>query len=222
MRTTDSAVDIAVGELRSRIAKGRLVCGQRLPEPDLSVELEISKPVLREAFARLQADGVLELQRFRGATVLRLSPNDVDRMLRICAAFEGLAAGEAARNVDQGDNLLMFETASKKFLAGTASSQSDLFDMTGDLLATIYRLADNPYLDRLTTRVHNPLLRQFMTQFVRYNAKDADRSKAFARSVIDAIRKGDEGRAEIEMRNWVHGERQRIHTSIPDREMKCP
>jgi DNA-binding GntR family transcriptional regulator len=59
--------------LRTLILNGKLVPGQPLVEAALSAQLGTSKTPLREAFLRLEADGLVVLSPHKGATVSPLS-----------------------------------------------------------------------------------------------------------------------------------------------------
>jgi len=57
-------------ELRQRIDQGRLPAGSRLPsEPDLAVELQVSRATLREALRALEEEGLLRRRQGSGTYV---------------------------------------------------------------------------------------------------------------------------------------------------------
>ncbi|QDT65172.1 FadR/GntR family transcriptional regulator [Calycomorphotria hydatis] len=65
-----STVEQVVERIRNVIKDQNLSAGQRLPgEIALVEQLQVSRPVLREALARLQAMGLVEIQRGRGTFV---------------------------------------------------------------------------------------------------------------------------------------------------------
>src|SRR5690606_28209942 len=72
-----SVVDMAVDRIRQKIMRGQFVPGQRLIEPDLAEQINVSRTALREAFRRLAAEGLLELALYKGATVRMLKKDDV-------------------------------------------------------------------------------------------------------------------------------------------------
>lgn len=73
--TTESAQDKLYDLLRTRIAEGDYAVGQLLPtEKALCAELGASRYALREAMARLEADGLVRRRRGSGSTVLRRLP----------------------------------------------------------------------------------------------------------------------------------------------------
>ena len=62
--------DIAAAELEKRILEGSLKPGDRLPsERELSLELSVSRPTLREAIHRLVSKGLLKTRHGEGTYV---------------------------------------------------------------------------------------------------------------------------------------------------------
>ena len=94
--TGASAVDRAKAVLRERVAQGEYVPGQRLVEPEIAVQLGVSRATLREAFRGLEAEGLLRLERYKGASVRRLAHAEVAELFEIREMLEGLAARRAA------------------------------------------------------------------------------------------------------------------------------
>lgn len=87
--------DETVGRLRRMILNGDLAPGSRVPERDLCAELKVSRTPLREALKVLASEGLVQLMPHRGATVTRLSPEDLDHAFGVLEALEALA-GELA------------------------------------------------------------------------------------------------------------------------------
>ena len=102
--------DELVRHLRSAIQKGRYAPGQRLVEIDLTEELGISRSLLREAFRRLSAEGLLEIVPNRGALVHRLSLKEALELFQIRMELEALAARLAAQNMGDPATRQTFET----------------------------------------------------------------------------------------------------------------
>jgi GntR family transcriptional repressor for pyruvate dehydrogenase complex len=101
--------DILYGQLLEQIMAGSMVLGQKLPtENALCKAFGASRPVVREALMRLQADGLVEARRGSGTYLARtpspevsrfVEPSDFARYLRtfeVRMALETAAAGFAA------------------------------------------------------------------------------------------------------------------------------
>ena len=96
------AADIAAAEIRRQIQEGFLAPGQRLIEAELMAQLPVGRSTLREAFLKLAADGLVELQHQRGAWVRRMTRADLAELFQMRECLEGYAAGLAATRVGSG------------------------------------------------------------------------------------------------------------------------
>lgn len=104
-----TAVESVIEAIIEGVKDGRYAPGQRLVEADLTAELGISRGPLREAMGRLAAEGVLELEPYRGAVVRRLGREDVQDLFNIREVLEGEAARLAALRIDEDDNRARLE-----------------------------------------------------------------------------------------------------------------
>jgi len=79
----------------------------RLDEKRLAAELGVSRTPVREALARLEADGLVEVLPRRGVRVVRKSRDEIVEMIVAWAALEGMAARLACERAsdDELDSL---------------------------------------------------------------------------------------------------------------------
>ena len=69
--------------LRRRILTGELLPGGKLRQTDIALELGVSTTPVREAFRSLVAEGLVEIDTHRGATVRRLSVAEIIEVLEL-------------------------------------------------------------------------------------------------------------------------------------------
>ena len=86
--------------LTKAILSGQLGPGERLREEALAASFGISRGPLREAFALLERQGLIVVQRNRGSYVARLKRDDVEEMYSLRQAIELLAIERAAEHAD--------------------------------------------------------------------------------------------------------------------------
>jgi DNA-binding GntR family transcriptional regulator len=91
------ASDRAYALLRDEILEWQLAPGTILGEVEQSTRLGISRTPLREALARLTADGLVETQAGRGLVVADASVDSVTELFEVRLALEQEAAALAAR-----------------------------------------------------------------------------------------------------------------------------
>jgi DNA-binding GntR family transcriptional regulator len=89
--------------LRERIISGDYPGGTRLKTEELASLLGISRMPIREALRQLHAEGLVEIKRNQGASVVTLSPADIIELFSIRAVLEGLACREAVSRLTEKD-----------------------------------------------------------------------------------------------------------------------
>src|SRR5689334_18256734 len=89
---------VVADELRRGILIGQRKPGDRLVEDRLSAELGVSRVPIREALRLLAAEGLVEVQPRRGASVAEFSAEVAHDLVEVRAMLEGVNARLAARH----------------------------------------------------------------------------------------------------------------------------
>lgn len=111
--------------LSASIRAGRFAPGQRLVEADLTAELGVGRGLLREAFRKLSAEGLIELVPNRGALVRRFSLCEALELFEIRNELECLAARRAANHIADLCTRESFERAAKPIWSDHVRQGSD-------------------------------------------------------------------------------------------------
>jgi DNA-binding GntR family transcriptional regulator len=82
--------------LRDEIVSGALQPGEQLVEARIAEELGVSKTPVREALIRLQRDGLVAIEPYRGARVIEPSPEDAREILELRLLLECQIARDLA------------------------------------------------------------------------------------------------------------------------------
>jgi DNA-binding GntR family transcriptional regulator len=93
--------DELVARLRDLIMEGGLAPDTRVPEKELCERFEVSRTPLREALKVLASEGLLNLLPNRGATVAKLTIEDVVEMFPVMGALEALSGELAASRITE-------------------------------------------------------------------------------------------------------------------------
>ena len=88
----NSLAGIVFTTLKKAIFSGQLKPGERLVESNLSSQFGISSIPLREAIKKLEAEKLVEVIPYKGARVVKASPQDIEDMYTIVGVLEGYAA----------------------------------------------------------------------------------------------------------------------------------
>jgi|HubBroStandDraft_1064217.scaffolds.fasta_scaffold82474_2 DNA-binding GntR family transcriptional regulator len=91
MQTSPRAVrasETVVDWLRADILAGRLAPGSRLRQDAIAIEYGVSHIPVREAFRRLEAEGLVSIRPHHGAIVTSLSASEIEELYEIRVALE--------------------------------------------------------------------------------------------------------------------------------------
>jgi DNA-binding GntR family transcriptional regulator len=94
--------------LREAIMKEELLPNERLIEMDLVQSLGAGRAAIRTALARLEQEGLVQRERYRGARVRLISEAEAVEILEVRAALESLTARYAALNVTPEECDMLF------------------------------------------------------------------------------------------------------------------
>lgn len=101
--TAKSLVDVVAERIEAAIISGALEPGSRLSEQALAASLGVSRGPLREAIRRLEGRKLLERTPNIGVRVAALSLKDLNELLQIREALEGMACALAAINMTDAE-----------------------------------------------------------------------------------------------------------------------
>ena len=196
------AADIAADEIRRQIHEGFLAPGQRLIEAELMGQIAVGRSTLREAYLKLAADGLVELQHQRGACVRRMTRSDLAELFQMRECLEGFAAGRAATRVTLGSNRAWLREARAVWLAkDVLDNELSHMENNVPLHDGIVAMAGNT---RLAASLKLMELPGYRLQFLRL--LDHEQRAVSARQhldIIDAIAAGKAAQAEKLMRAHV-------------------
>lgn len=92
----ERTADVVARRLGQAILSGEITPGARLREGTLAQQFSVSRTPIREALIQLSAMGLVDAEPNRGATVLRLTADDVAEVYHVRALLESESAALAA------------------------------------------------------------------------------------------------------------------------------
>jgi len=108
---TASDTERVYGAIRQAIVEGRYPPGGRLVEQRVAEELDVSRTPVREALRRLESEGLVVVERNRGAHVRPVSESEVADLYEVRARLEAYGAELAARRADHADVVALHQAA---------------------------------------------------------------------------------------------------------------
>jgi len=187
--------------VRERIRRGRFVPGQRLVEADIVEALGASRSKVREALQRLEGEGLITIEEFRGASVRRIGPDEVRAIYRTRMVLEGLAAAEfaAADEPKLKQRLAEIQAAMNGWKEG--GGQDRFAALNSQWHELIARGSGNDYLVQFLPRLTIPVYRLLFASF--YTEDRIEAANADHRKITAAILEGRADDAEAEMRRHI-------------------
>jgi DNA-binding GntR family transcriptional regulator len=105
--------DVVTDDLRQAIVEHDLEPGRRISEDELAAQMGVSRGPIREALARLEREGLITLERHRGARVASWSEQDIDEIYSMRSVLEELAIEWACKNATVVDLAAMNEVLTR-------------------------------------------------------------------------------------------------------------
>jgi DNA-binding GntR family transcriptional regulator len=152
---------------------------------------------LREALRWLERDGVVGIEKHKGASVTRLTAQRVSDIYEFRARLEGFAANLAAERSAPADHALMV-AANKAFSDAITSESKDRIQLISETNRQIHReiasASKNAFLaSALGQTTDNPLV---VRTYSKLNKIELQRSETFHDLIVEAIVAGEGAPAE--------------------------
>lgn len=189
------------GALRDAILRGEFLPGERLVEAQLMTRFAASRFNVRAALQDLAADGLVEMQRNRGAQVRKVSLDEAVEITEVRMVVEGLIAARAAERITADQASELDEIALLMRRAVEAAEHRRYHDLNQRLHALIRRVAGHRTADRIVETMRGQLVRhQFVLSLLPGRPQQ---SLPQHERIIAAIRDGDPKAAEAAMREHI-------------------
>ena len=132
--------------LRNMIIEGKLRPGSRIAESRLCTRFDVSRTPLREALKVLSVEGLVQLLPNKGATVVRVTPEQVEETLAILGTLEALAGELACARIDQ-ERIHSTKSAYKQMLEHFCHGEElSYYKLNGIIHKAIFEAANNATL----------------------------------------------------------------------------
>lgn len=206
--------DDVASRLRAAILSGAFVPGERLREEQLARALGVSRGPVREALVELERQGLVVINRNRGAVVAQLSRDDLEELYTLRLAIEELAIRRAAEASDPFTIERMrglIEAMRQAIERGITEQEAAELDL--EFHDSIYEAANHRRLKDAWTilrpQIHILLLNR--------NVADVDFREmlvAAHEDLLDGIARSDPDRAALMLREHLGGSYVRVSRSL--------
>lgn len=206
----------AYDHLRRGIEDGSYPTGTWLREEDVALAAGVSRTPVRDALQRLQAEGLVQIQRNRGALVVGWSSQDLDDLYDLRVLLECYGIRRAAARAEHLDLPALDRMCEEmdQLLARSGPATPRLGPLCIEFHLALHRATANRRLLSLLPGVLNP---PFVREAFRHHTV-GDLRRAFDqhREMLEAIRHGDGDWAEGVMCAHLRAGRISLRTMAQD------
>lgn len=205
--------DRAYAWIRDRIFAGAFPPGARLKEEELAARIGVSRSPVRDALRRLAGEGLVGLERERGAYVYEFTRDEIDEIFQLRAALEAYGAALAAQRIGPAGVERLEALAEKMEALERAKKGPDVFSRFSMLNNEFHRAILATANSRRLESLVEPLLSIPVFLLKHYNWRgvevDIRRSNIEHRELIEALRARDAVWARTRMQAHVISRRPR-------------
>jgi DNA-binding GntR family transcriptional regulator len=188
--------------LRDDIVSGRVRPGDQLVEARLASELGVSKTPVREALIRLQRDGLVLIEPYRGARVLEPSAHDIREILELRELLECHIARELARTQPQEALATLEATVSRGRLALDEADEAAVADALTEFSDAFTNATENVRLAEVLRSLRSVML---LIGSASMHAEGRNRRSLDEHErILKAIRRGDPDAAATATSRHLH------------------
>lgn len=208
-----SLAALVTEQLREMIVTGRFALGEQLSENIIAEQLAVSRTPVRDAFARLEAERLLEIRPQRGTFVFRC---DATELRDICELREVLETGALRLALRRDRAALIAALAARIAAAEPAVAQGAVAYQAFDTAfhEALIAAADNRELTDAYARIAGRIraVRHRLTR----TAQQVQTSQAHHRDIVAALDAADDARAAVLLGSHVFNSYRFLRERIGD------
>jgi len=200
-----TATERAYAFTKARVLDSTYAGGELLSEGEVAAALGVSRTPVREAFLRLEGEGLLRLYPKRGALVVPVSAQEVEAVMETRGLVEDFALGKLMANGRAPEIAAALRDAIARQVELAAAGDTDGFvAVDREFHTTFVTAAGNPIVIGVYDSLRDRQQRMVITSLLR----DARRTESILvehRALAEAIGAGDLERARTVLAGHLRG-----------------
>jgi len=194
--------------LKDRIVNGELKPGERLLDDQLASIFGVSRTPVREALTRLATEGLVEIVPRSGVYVKKLTREDIEQIYEIRKVLEGLAARKATPLITERQIKQLTVLFNKARDSTGKINYKGHIELDIKLHDLILGSCQNERLARIMANLYT-LIHVFRVR-VGKNEEKAEQALRDHQRIFEAIKAGDEDKAEKAMMEHIERSKNNI------------
>ena len=189
--------------IREAIATGELRPGDQIVEAAMAAKIGVSRSPVREALRQLEQQGLVESVPNKGTFVSALGPADVEEIILLRGALEGLAARLAADRMGRRDMRALEEIVQRmeRHTGPGAREESAFSEADAEFHSTLVRFSGHKRLQRLWSEL-DPFIWLLMVNREGARRSERDQMAREHRALLDTLAAGEPEVAQKAV--WEH------------------
>lgn len=151
--------DQVAHQVRDLIIEGHLEPGSRIDETILVEQLGVSRTPFREALRTLAAEGLVVIRPSKGATVRKLSPDEVFSMLEVLAEIERLGGRLACERVGEAEVSMLLDIHERMMVLYARRDRMPYYKLNQLFHTSVAAASRNPTLIEVQSNIQGRLKR---------------------------------------------------------------
>jgi GntR family transcriptional regulator, rspAB operon transcriptional repressor len=188
--------------VRNKILLMEFMPGETITDSKVASDLNISRTPVREAFQRLENEGLLISELRRGWRIYSMSLKDIDDIFDIKCEIEGLIARKAALDQNEEHHLVLRDIVKQMEIASNEDDLEAWLKLDSSLHHHLYVMAQNERAERIIRNL-NDQWHRLRRGFIRMQGR-LDMATQEHEEVISAIIAHDADRAERAMQEHLN------------------
>jgi DNA-binding GntR family transcriptional regulator len=200
---TASSPEVIYQALRDAIVRGQIADGQTLRQDNLARMFNVSRIPVREALARLEAQGLVTSTRYKGVVVSSMSVTEIAEIFEFRALVEPAIIKLAVPQMS-AESLQLAEEYCEQFAAETEPARWG--DLNRLFHSTLCRDCQRPYYLSVMDKTNDRVERYVRAHLVLTHGME--RARVEHRQIMDAcLRRDAQGAAELTLAHIVEAGR---------------
>jgi DNA-binding GntR family transcriptional regulator len=188
-----AAKDRALDYVKTRVLTGEFAGGELISEGEVAAALGMSRTPVREAFLRLEAEGLLRLYPKRGALIVPVSPEEVRAVMEARLVLEQFTVGKVIRRGPAAQKAAYDRLSAelkRQRKAGSAADLPEFLESDRAFHTITVEDADNSILTGFYTSLRERQMRMIGESALR-EPRRITAIIAEHRDIAEAVRDGD-------------------------------
>ena len=152
-----SKKDQVVSAIKQAILSGAIEPGDQIVESRIAQQLGSGIPLVREALIELEHHGFVQKTPYKGTTVTKLGPKEIQEIFQLRVELEALAIGWAKDNVTPPDIKELQNLINKMEASAAALDLGQFYESDLDFHRKLWDMSGNSYLANVLERMVVPL-----------------------------------------------------------------